>query len=166
MSINPAWLLAQAVKTELDAAFADPTTILEGADFGDYSPQNIAVIAPGIEDSRPGAGARSWVNIYVPEVTPLTWETGDSYLARPQIRVKVFVEEVKKRADLHEVSLELGHFITVCLTRSTLNDVARRAPKQTGGTRYTRKEGTQTWIAEVLLEYEYQGRGAPVDWSK
>ena len=166
-SLNPAWLIAEAVKTELDAAFADPTAILAGADFGTFSPQSIAVIAPGAEDNRPGIGGRSWVNIYVPEDTAMTWETGNSYLAKPNIRVSVFVEETKRiRGSLHETCLSLSHFITVCLTRSTLNDVARRAPKQTGANTYRQKGETQTWVGEVKLEYEYQGRGAPVDWSK
>ena len=166
-SLNPAWLIAEAVKTELDAAFADPTVILADADFGTFSPQSIAVIAPGAEDNRPGIGGRSWVNIYVPEDLALTWETGNSYLAKPNIRVSVFVEETKRlRGSLHETCLSLSHFITVCLTRSTLNSVARRAPKQTGSNTYRQKGETQTWVGEVKLEYEYQGRGAPVDWSK
>jgi len=166
-SLNPAWLIAEAVKTELDAAFANPTAILADADFGTFSPQSIAVIAPGAEDNRPGIGGRSWVNIYVPEDLALTWETGNSYLAKPIIRVAVFVEETKRlRGSLHETCLSLSHFITVCLTRSTLNNVARRAPKQTGSNTYRQKGDTQTWVGEVKLEYEYQGRGAPVDWSK
>lgn len=166
-SLNPAWLIAEAVKTELTAAFANPTAILADADFGTFSPQSIAVIAPGAEDNRPGIGGRSWVNIYVPEDTAMTWETGNSYLAKPNIRVSVFVEETKRlRGSLHETCLSLSHFITVCLTRSTLNSVARRAPKQTGSNTYRQKGETQTWVGEVKLEYEYQGRGAPVDWSK
>lgn len=164
-SLNPAWLIAEAVKTELDAAFANPTAILADADFGTFSPQSIAVIAPGAEDNRPGAGARSWVNIYVPEDLALTWETGNSYLAKPIIRVSVFVEETKRlRGSLHETCLSLSHFITVCLTRSTLNNVARRAPKQTGSNTYRQKGDTQTWVGEVKLEYEYQGRGGHVTW--
>jgi len=166
-SANPAWLIAQAVKTELTAAFANPTAILAGADFGTFSPQSIAVIAPGAEDNRPGIGARSWVNIYVPEDLALTWETGNSYLAKPIIRVSVFVEETKRlRGSLHETCLSLSPFLTVCLTRSTLNNVARRAPRQTGSTTHKQKGETQTWVSELRLEYEYQGRGAPVDWAK
>jgi hypothetical protein len=164
-SLNPAWLIAEAVATELTAAFANPTAILADADFGTFSPQSIAVIAPGAEENRPGIGARSWVNIYVPEDTPMTWETGNSYLAKPNIRVSVFVEETKRlRSSLHETCLSLSHFITVCLTRSTLNNVARRAPRQTGSTTHKQKGETQTWVSEIRLEYEYQGRGGNVNW--
>lgn len=164
-SLNPAWLIAEAVKTELDAAFANPTAILADADFGTFSPQSIAVIAPGAEENRPGIGARSWVNIYVPEDMAMTWETGNSYLAKPNIRVSVFVEETKRlRSSLHETCLSLSHFITVCLTRSTLNNVARRAPRQTGSTTHKQKGETQTWVSELRLEYEYQGRGGHVTW--
>lgn len=163
---NPGWLIAQAVKTELTAAFASPTDILPGTDFGEYSPEDISVIAPGSEETRPQRGARSWINIFVPEDTPLVWETGNSYLSKPNIRVMVCVEEVKKRADFHEQCLALTHFVTVVLTRSTLVDVARRAPRQTGGTSYTRKGETQTAVGEVRLEYEYQGQGGGVNWPE
>ncbi len=163
-SANPAWLIAQAVKTELDAAFASPTDILEGADFGAYSPQDISVIPPGEEDTRPAPGKTSWINIYVPEDTALVWETGNSYLAKPNIRVRICVEEVKRRGSLHEQVLALAHFVTVALTRSTLDNLARRAPRQTASSTHLQKGATQTWVSEIRLEYEYQGRGGHVTW--
>ena len=138
-SSNPIWDLLEAIQEELGLIASFIT--------------DINIVPTGSEDWRPNSAPKSWLNISVAD-EDFAFETANSYITKPRVRLTLHVETAKRLTAAMEDLLLYSNQAKEVLISKCFTDLTRRAPSLVAST-FPVMEGN-TVRSSMDLSYEMQ----------
>lgn len=136
---NPIWDLLEAIQEELGLISSFITSI--------------NIVPTGSEDWRPNSAPKSWLNISVVD-EDFAFETSNSYITKPRVRLTFHVETAKRLTEAMEDLLLYSNQAKEVLVSKCFTDLTRRAPSLVAST-FPTMEGN-TVRSSMDLSYEMQ----------